>query len=97
MTNQEMQNIHTTPLGAKRIKRNLNLTTDDVVLWCKQKIKQAKIERKGKNWYATTDNCIITINANSLTIITAHLIKCRMSDKIISLCEAKPKQSALEK
>lgn len=30
------------------------------------------IERRGKNWYISTDNCIITVNAYSYTIITAH-------------------------
>ena len=65
--------IHITELGIERIKRNLNLQTDDVVGWCKQKIEQAdEIIRKGKNWYVYTDNSIITINANSYTIITAH-------------------------
>ena len=73
MTNQEIENIHTTPLGIQRIKRNLNLATDAVVSYCKQKIKQAgRCERKGKNWYVITDAEIITINANTLTIITAH-------------------------
>ena len=68
--------IHTTELGVERIKRNLDLQTDDVVGWCKQKIKQAdEITRKGKNWYVSVDNCVITINAHSYTIITAHKSK----------------------
>ncbi len=65
--------IHTTELGIVRIKRNLSLETDDVVNWCKQQIQQAdSIERKGKNWYASIHNTIITVNAYSYTIITAH-------------------------
>ena len=65
--------IHTTELGMKRIRRNLNLETDDVVYWCKQKIEQAaQIIRKGKNWYVYADDSVITVNANSYTIITAH-------------------------
>lgn len=65
--------IHTTELGVERIKKNLSLETDDVVNWCKQQILQANsIERKGKNWYASIDNAIITVNAYSYTIITAH-------------------------
>jgi len=65
--------IHTTELGIVRIKRNLDLDTEDVVGWCKEKIvKHDAIERKGKNWYVATDNCVITINAHSFTIITAH-------------------------
>jgi hypothetical protein len=65
--------IHTTPLGIVRIKNNLGLETTDVVSWCKRKIKNADyIIRKGKNWYVHKNNAIITINANSYTIITAH-------------------------
>ena len=66
--------LHTTELGAVRIKRNLSLEYDDVVAWCKEKIlsPDAIIERKGKNWYITVDECVITVNAYSYTIITAH-------------------------
>jgi hypothetical protein len=65
--------IHTTELGVVRIKRNLSLKTDDVVHWCKNEINAAKeIFRKGKNWYVVTQEDIITINAHSFTIITAH-------------------------
>ena len=77
VTNELLTNLaklHTTDLGVIRIKRNLSLDNDDVVEWCKSKIKSpnAIITRKGKNWYVNIDNCIITINANSYTIITAH-------------------------
>ena len=60
-----------------RIKRNLSLETEDVVLWCRERIleKDAIIERKGKNWYVTVGNCKITVNAYSYTIITAHKVK----------------------
>jgi hypothetical protein len=65
--------LHTTELGVERIKRNLGLTTDDVVSWCKQNILAAEnIQRKGKNWYIYTDKSILTVNAHSYTIITAH-------------------------
>ena len=65
--------IHTTILGVARIKRNLALECDDVVDWCKQEVMQAdEIAHKGKNWYVRTGNAIITINAHSYTIITAH-------------------------
>ena len=66
--------LHTTELGAVRIKRNLSLECDDVVAWCREKIlsPDAIIERKGKNWYITVDECVITVNAYSYTIITAH-------------------------
>jgi hypothetical protein len=65
--------IHTTELGTVRIKRNLSIETDDVVNWCKQQIQHAdNIVRRGKNWYVYVDNAIITVNAYSYTIITAH-------------------------
>ena len=74
-TNELIKNInkiHTTELGIIRIKKNLKLETDDVVKWCKSKIKNAdNIIRKGKNQYVNKEN-IITINAKSYTIITAH-------------------------
>lgn len=69
--------IKTTQLGVMRIKRNLSLNSDDVVGWCKQVITSpnSKISRKGKNWYIENDFCIITVNASSYTIITAHMNK----------------------
>jgi hypothetical protein len=69
--------IHTTPLGILRIKKNLCLDVADVVNWCIEKIKTKRglITRKGKNWYVNIDDYIITINAYSYTIITAHKTK----------------------
>ena len=68
-----LDKIHTTELGVGRIKKNLNLDVEDVVEWCKDKIKKSdSITRKGKNWYVDVDGCILTINAHSFTIITAH-------------------------
>ncbi len=77
----DIDKIHTTDLGIKRIKRNLNLTTNDVVQWCKKQIlnERAVIERRGKNWYVTINDCLITINASSYTIITAHKTTKKMS------------------
>lgn len=76
-TNDLLENLdalHTTELGVIRVKKNLSLDTDDVVDWCKAKINSAGavITRSGKNWYVNVDNCIITVNAYSYTIITAH-------------------------
>lgn len=69
-----LDKLHTTELGVVRIKRNLSLDTDDVIEWCKNKVtsSNAVISRNGKNWYVNVDNCILTINAHSYTIITAH-------------------------
>lgn len=82
MNNELLQNLdklHTTPMGVDRIRRNLGLGVDirDVVAWCKKQIesKDADITRKGKNWYCRICGCIITVNAYSYTIITAHKMK----------------------
>ena len=74
---QHIEKIHTTELGVERIKKNLKLDTDDVVRVCKELVldQDAQIERKGKNWYVTVEDKVITINAYSYTIITAHLKK----------------------
>lgn len=66
--------LHTTPMGEERIKRNLSLDTDNPVQWCAERILSpgAQIERRGKNWYITVDGGVITVNAHSFTIITAH-------------------------
>ena len=71
---KNLDKLHTTDLGVVRIKRNLSLDTEDVVLWCKEKIEspEAVITRKGKNWYVDAGDLVITINAHSYTIITAH-------------------------
>lgn len=72
-----LDKLHTTDLGIKRIKRNLSLDVDDVVAWCGNKIKEpsSRIVRRGKNWYISTADCKITVNAYSYTIITAHPLK----------------------
>ncbi|MDD3251971.1 MAG: DUF3781 domain-containing protein [Lachnospiraceae bacterium] len=66
--------LHTTALGIGRIRKNLSLDTADVVAWCREKIESsgAEITRNGKNWYIAVDGCVITVNAYSFTIITAH-------------------------
>ena len=74
---ENMDQVHTTEMGITRIKRNLALDTDEVVEWCKEKIQSeaAVITRNGKNWYVSIEGCIITVNAYSYTIITAHKMK----------------------
>jgi len=68
--------LHTTPMGIDRIRRNLGLGETDAVEWCKSKILKphAVIQRQGKNWYITIDGCVITVNAGSYTIITVHRV-----------------------
>ncbi|MTK10566.1 MAG: DUF3781 domain-containing protein [Clostridiaceae bacterium] len=72
-----LDKLHTTDLGIERIKRNLCLDVDDVVNWCRKKIKEpnSSIARKGKNWYVNVADYEITVNAYSYTIITAHKLK----------------------
>ncbi|ALT68159.1 hypothetical protein sm9_0357 [Methanobrevibacter millerae] len=70
---QNINKIHTTEMGVGRISRNLDIN-GDVVEYCKKKIlkDESVVERKGKNYYVHIDNCVITVNASSYTIITAH-------------------------
>ncbi len=74
---ENINQIHTTPMGIDRIKKNLNLNTNNVVEYCKNKILNEKcnIYKQGKNWYCEIDNIIITVNSYSYTIITAHKVK----------------------
>lgn len=76
MSNELIKNmnlLHTTELGAERIKRNLGLTVDDVVQWCKESTLQAdNMLKRGKNWYVYVGEVVITVHAHSYTIITAH-------------------------
>ena len=69
-----IEKVHTTEMGVDRIKRNLGLSDVDVVEHCKQKLldERCRIYRQGKNWYGEIDNVVITVNAYSFTIITAH-------------------------
>lgn len=74
---ENIDRLHTTPMGIDRIKRNLKLDTDDAVSYCKDLIlnPQCRIARQGKNWYCEIENIRITVNAYSYTIITAHTIQ----------------------
>lgn len=69
-----IERLHTTPLGELRITKNLGLDTDDVIGYCKDVILcgKSRIYRKGKNFYCEKDGTVITVNARSYTVITAH-------------------------
>ena len=75
---QNIEKLHTTPMGADRIRKNLGLGAEagDPVVWCRKKIESpaCEISRAGKNWYCQIDGAKITVNAYSYTIITAHRI-----------------------
>lgn len=69
-----LDKLHTTELGALRIRKNLDLSTSEVVEWCKEAIIQASLIMKlDKNYYVYYNGSAITINAR-YTIITAHKI-----------------------
>ena len=74
---ENIDRLHTTPMGVDRIKRNLKLDTDDVVSYCKKLIlsSQCHITQQGKNWYCEIRNTRVTVNSYSYTIITAHIIE----------------------
>lgn len=71
---ENIDKLHTTEMGAERVKRNLRIDSVDIVQWCRTRIldKNAILERRGKNWYVTVGGLKITVNAHSYTIITAH-------------------------
>jgi len=76
---QNIDKLHTTPMGAERIKRNLNLQTNAVIAWCKGAVINADIIiGQGKNWYVYGGGVAITINAHSFTVITAHKINAKV-------------------
>ena len=56
-----------------RIQSNLEIRSEPVS-YCISKLKKenTKVTKKGKNYYIDVDDCIITVNSNSFTIITAH-------------------------
>ena len=70
---ENIDKIHTTEMGVGRICRNLKID-EEPVNYCINKLKQGNsvVTKEGKNYYVNVDDCIITINSSSFTIITAH-------------------------
>ena len=70
---ENLDKIHTTEMGVGRIQKNLGID-DEPVSYCISKLKKedSKVSKEGKNYYVEVDDCIITINSSSFTIITAH-------------------------
>ena len=70
---ENVEKIHTTEMGVGRIQKNLGIA-DEPVSYCVSKLKQdnSVVAKEGKNYYINADDCIITINSSSFTIITAH-------------------------
>lgn len=69
--------IHTTELGKKRISKNLNIKENQSIKYCIDIIKNKNtiIYKQGKNYYCENNNIKITINSYNYSIITAHIIK----------------------
>ncbi|MDE6279250.1 MAG: DUF3781 domain-containing protein [Paramuribaculum sp.] len=71
-----LDGIHTTPMGVKRIAHNLALRDngEDVLSYIRAVIcsELTVFYRKGKNIYVEGEGCRITVNASSLSVITAH-------------------------
>ncbi len=70
---ENIDRIHTTEMGVGRIQKNLGISSEPVS-HCISKLKQddSVVSKEGKNYYVEADDCIITINSSSFTIITAH-------------------------
>ena len=49
--------LHTTGMGEERIRGNLGLGGTDAAAWCRERILNgnARMERRGKNWYVHAD------------------------------------------
>jgi len=75
----DVDKIHTTPMGEERIRRNLDLQSVDVGAWCKEFVPKADIMiGLGKNWYVYGSGVVLTINASSFSVITAHKINAKV-------------------
>lgn len=74
---ENIKKLSSTPLGKERIKKNLCLTNESPVEFCKAQIlnPNCEITKKGKNFYCKTGKILITVNSFSFRIITAHFIK----------------------
>ena len=70
---ENAEKIHTTEMGVGRIQKNLGID-EEPVGYCISKLKQenSTVSKEGKNYYVDVDDCIITVNSSSFTIITAH-------------------------
>lgn len=70
---ENIEKIHTTEMGIGRIQKNLKIN-EEPVGYCISKLKQdtSTVRKEGKNYYVDADDCTITINSSSFTIITAH-------------------------
>lgn len=68
-----LDKLHTTEAGEARIRKNIG-DVPDVIEWARAQITRvdADIKRVGKNYRVTAGEYLVTVNAGSLTVITAH-------------------------
>src|ERR1035437_2951621 len=80
---EHLSHLHTTELGVQRIRKNIAawIDVEDVVAWCKGNMQDTNsiMIRRGKNWYVSNQEYVITVNAYSFTIITVHPTEARKS------------------
>jgi hypothetical protein len=78
-----LEKINITESGIQRIKTNLGLNTEDIAKWCKQQIENPEtITRTDKNWNVRGDGFVITIDAQSFTILTARREKSKKGSNL---------------
>ena len=74
-TTVRIEKLHLTDLAVEEIRGNLDLQVEDVVLWCKEAVRQADIIiGHGQCLYVYKNGVAIIIESQSNTIITAHPI-----------------------
>lgn len=71
---ENIEEIKTTNLSHLRIKEDLELEDEvDPLRYCVEQIINADdVQQCEENWYIKTKDCFITINASTLTIISAN-------------------------
>ena len=71
-----LDKLHTTKSGEERIRKNIVENVPDVTEWAKAQITRSDVDikRVGKNYQVAVGQYRITVNAGSLTVITAHKI-----------------------
>ena len=73
----DLTRLHTTDLGERRIRLYLGLSEDtDPAAYCRELILNgSEVVKQGKYHYFTAGNLRITVNSQSMTIITVRRIK----------------------
>jgi hypothetical protein len=74
---KNINRLHLTKLGLKRIEGNLGLEPEEALDMLKIMIKYpfAEVERVDKNWHVRSRDVLIVVNASTYTIITARIVE----------------------